>query len=392
MAETSTDNSQSAGIDLSQFYQVFFEEAGENLDNMEQLLMKLDVEAPDDEELNAIFRCAHSIKGGAATFGFSDVAELTHQMETLLDKLRRHELALTAPMVDVLLSSGDSLKAMLGRHAGGGGEEVDTTELLFNIRAFVAGEGAPAYIEPVVAKAAEPVAPAAAVSAPSADAAPTTGQRTVELRVGPLTDPAVADNLAELFKEITGLGTIESLPDRADLAGVRRFKVSTATAESELLDLFTFHVAREQVAFVSMDVPGSAVAVSAPVADAGFGFFDDAPGAPSSTAAAAPAAPVVAEKATGYGFFDDAPGAPAAHAAAPAAASKEVAAPKPAAKPAAKAEKPQATTLEASTIRVSVEKVDQLINLVGELVITQAMLAQNSRGLDPVVYQQLITG
>ena len=125
MAETSTDNSQSAGIDLSQFYQVFFEEAGENLENMEQLLMKLDIEAADDEELNAIFRCAHSIKGGAATFGFSDVAELTHQMETLLDKLRRHELSPTAPMVDVLLSSGDSLKAMLARHAGAGGEEVD---------------------------------------------------------------------------------------------------------------------------------------------------------------------------------------------------------------------------------------------------------------------------
>jgi len=118
MAETSTDNSasSSAGIDLSQFYQVFFEEAGENLENMEQLLLELDINAADDEELNAIFRCAHSIKGGAATFGFSDVAELTHQMETLLDKLRRHELAPTAPMVDVLLQSGDALKAMLARH------------------------------------------------------------------------------------------------------------------------------------------------------------------------------------------------------------------------------------------------------------------------------------
>ncbi|WP_436718722.1 Hpt domain-containing protein, partial [Escherichia coli] len=63
-------------MDLSQFYQVFFEEAGENLDNMEQLLLNVNVEAADDEELNAIFRCAHSIKGGAATFGFSDVAEL----------------------------------------------------------------------------------------------------------------------------------------------------------------------------------------------------------------------------------------------------------------------------------------------------------------------------
>ncbi|HWT51013.1 MAG TPA: Hpt domain-containing protein, partial [Caulobacter sp.] len=95
-----------AGIDLSQFYQVFFEEAGENLEQMEQKLLELNVDAADDEEMNAIFRCAHSVKGGAATFGFSDVAALTHQMETLLDKLRRHELAPTTAMVDVLLAAG----------------------------------------------------------------------------------------------------------------------------------------------------------------------------------------------------------------------------------------------------------------------------------------------
>ena len=376
MADTSTDNNtSSAGIDLSQFYQVFFEEAGENLENMEQLLLELDIEAADDEELNAIFRCAHSIKGGAATFGFSDVAELTHQMETLLDKLRRHELAPTAPMVDVLLQSGDALKAMLGRHQGSGGAVVDTTELLVNIRAMAAGE-APAPVAAPVAKAA-PVPAAAPAQAPAAAldaaAAPTSGQRTVELRVGPLSDPAQADNLLDLFKEITDLGTIEALPDDAALEGVRRFKVATATPESELLDLFTFHVAREHVAFVALG--GASVA-----ADPGFGFFD----APVAQAAAD-------HPEKGYGFFDNAPGAPDKAPATPAepAALKPVAA---AAKPVApKSDKP-AAGLEASTIRVSVEKVDQLINLVGELVITQAMLAQNSRGLDPVVYQQLVTG
>ena len=379
MADTSTDNStSSAGIDLSQFYQVFFEEAGENLENMEQLLLELDIEAADDEELNAIFRCAHSIKGGAATFGFSDVAELTHQMETLLDKLRRHELAPTAPMVDVLLQSGDALKAMLGRHQGSGGAVVDTTELLVNIRAMAAGE-APAPVAAPVAKAA-PVLAAAPAQAPAAGldaaAAPTSGQRTVELRVGPLSDPAQADNLLDLFKEITDLGTIEALPDDAALEGVRRFKVETATPESELLDLFTFHVAREHVAFVTLGGESAA-------ANPGLGFFD-APAEPVAQAAGD-------HPEKGYGFFDNAPGAPDKAPATPAepAALKPVAA---AAKPAApKSDKP-AAGLEASTIRVSVEKVDQLINLVGELVITQAMLAQNSRGLDPVVYQQLVTG
>jgi len=394
MAETSMDSSSaSAGIDLSQFYQVFFEEAGENLEQMEQLLLELDVTAADDEELNAIFRCAHSIKGGAATFGFADVAELTHQMETLLDKLRRHELTPTPAMVDVLLQSGDALKAMLARHQGSGGAEVDTTELLFNIRAMVSGE-APATLPTARAAAAAPSVPAAAAvaaapaaaGAPSTQPAPTTGQRVVELQVGPLSNPAQADNLLELFKEITDLGQIEALPNAPELAGVRRFKVSTATPESDMMDLFTFHVSREQVRFVAF--ADGAAATAAPAADPGYGFFEpEAPAAQAATAtAASPEAPE-----TGYGFFDNAPGAPqqvVPAAAAPAAAS----APAPAAKVAPKVDKPAAGGLEASTIRVSVEKVDQLINLVGELVITQAMLAQNSRSLDPVVYQQLVTG
>jgi len=373
MADTSTDNStSSAGIDLSQFYQVFFEEAGENLENMEQLLLELDIEAADDEELNAIFRCAHSIKGGAATFGFSDVAELTHQMETLLDKLRRHELVPTPPMVDVLLQSGDALKAMLGRHQGSGADAIDTTELLFNIRAMSLGEAPAAVVAaPAVSAAVAPVAAPAATQAASgasqaasSGAAPTAGQRTVELRVGPLSDLAQADNLVELFKEIVDLGTIEALPDDPALEGVRRFKVSTATAESELMDLFTFHVAREQVAFLAFGqaAPQAASAATPQAEDTSFGFFDNAPGAPGKPAVSASTELVSAK--------------PAAVAARPAAA---------------KADKPAAAP-EASTIRVSVEKVDQLINLVGELVITQAMLAQNSRGLDPVVYQQLVTG
>ncbi|HMX10072.1 MAG TPA: Hpt domain-containing protein, partial [Burkholderiaceae bacterium] len=138
MADMMSDSSASsgAGIDLSQFYQVFFEEAGENLQRMEQLLLELNVADADDEALNAIFRCAHSIKGGAATFGFSDVAELTHEMETLLDKLRRHELQPHARMVDVLLGSGDALRAQLERHQGSGADPVDTRELLMNIRAL----------------------------------------------------------------------------------------------------------------------------------------------------------------------------------------------------------------------------------------------------------------
>jgi two-component system, chemotaxis family, sensor kinase CheA len=378
MGDMTTEGASiSAGIDLSQFYQVFFEEAGENLDNMEQLLLNLNVDEADDEELNAIFRCAHSIKGGAATFGFSDVAELTHQMETLLDKLRRHELQPTAPMVDVLLQSGDALRAQLGRHQGSGADPVDTTDLLSNIKRFVEG-GAPAAAAPApkAAPAAAPVAaPAAAPAAPAPSTGP--GTRLLELQVGPLNDPALADNLVELFKEITDLGTIEPLDAGQSSDGMRRFKVLTSSTDNDLLDLFTFHVAREQVKLTPLGP--------------GFGFYDGAPGAPPAEAPSTD---------PGYGFFDDAPGTPegaAAAATAPAPAAAEV---KPAAaivptRPATPAKtdaKPAGGGLDQTTLRVSIEKVDQLINLVGELVITQAMLAQNSRDVDPAIYQQLTSG
>lgn len=362
----SSDNGHmSAGIDLSQFYQVFFEEAGENLENMEQQLLELDIAAASDDELNAIFRCAHSIKGGAATFGFADVAELTHQMETLLDKLRRHELDPTSEMVDVLLQSGDALKAQLGRHqAGGAGAEIDTTELLFSIRAMVEGRAASAPAP----KAAAP-APAPAAEVPSGMPVPRATTRSLELTVGPLANPAQANELADLFKEITDLGTIEPLDAGRDADGMRRFKIITSSSDNDLLDLFTFHVGREQLRL-------------APLTE-GFGFHEGAPGAPEMSEADA-----------GYGFFSDAPGAPSCDAATAAPADAA-----PAAKPTASAVRAapakvdaKAAGAESTTLRVSVEKVDQLINLVGELVITQAMLAQNSKSVDTALYQQMASG
>lgn len=373
------------GFDLSQFYQVFFEEAGENLDNMEQLLLNLDVTTADDEELNAIFRCAHSIKGGAATFGFKDVAELTHEMETLLDKLRRHELQATPPMVDVLLESGDALKGLLARHQGSSDEVLDTTDLVKRIMALSHGKAAPAEPAPKAVASAAPVAqdtavPDAVTDWPADDPAPaaqagTSGagqRRELELRVGPLAEPGRADNLIELFKEITDLGTIEPLDGGRSADGMRRFKVVTNSTDDDLLDLFTFHVAREEVH----------IAPFGP----GYGFHDGAPGAPGASADDKPAAE------SGYGFFDNAPGSPGAGGSAVTAPAAAAATPTPApaaatpartAAPKADAKGAAASgNLESSTLRVSVEKVDQLINLVGELVITQAMLAQNSKGLD----------
>jgi two-component system, chemotaxis family, sensor kinase CheA len=353
----STSQSQGGGdtFDLSQFYQVFFEEAGENLELMEQQLLAIDVAAPDGESLNSIFRCAHSVKGGAATFGFKDVAELTHQMETLLDKLRRNELELAPPMVDVLLQAGDALKALLARHQHAGeGEVVDTAELLDSIRAMAHGQAAPAPT------AAQVVAAPVATAAQPVAAAGTT--RMLELRVGPLDNPAAAQGLIEVFAEIEGLGTIEPIDGGEAADGMRRFKITTDSSDDDLIELFSFHVSREHVVLLPLG-PGYGFHVGAPgapadVGDDTFGFFANAPGAPGSADAAAPPAPPAAAKADSRS---------ARAAAAPAAA-------------------------EATTLRVSVERVDQLINLVGELVITQAMLAQTSAKVDPALYQQLVAG
>jgi two-component system, chemotaxis family, sensor kinase CheA len=369
MSNVHTDNnaaSAAAGIDLSQFYQVFFEEATENLDRMEQQLLNIDIISASDEDLNSIFRCAHSVKGGAATFGFSDVAELTHQMETLLDKLRRHELDATVAMVDVLLQAGDALRSQLARHNGSGGDVVDTTSLLAAIGAMQNASAAVGTI--AVAKPPAVLAAAITVQAPIVASikleSTKPALRVLELRVGPLDDIKDADNLVDLFGEIVDLGSIEPLDAGQSSDGMRRFKVVTTSTDTELMDLFTFHVAREQVKLLEMTE--------------GFGFHEGAPGAPAAS-----------EPEPGYGFFDDSPGAPSKE---PAPDSAPIAG-KPYAVVAAHAPSAKAAApIESATLRVSIEKVDQLINLVGELVITQAMLAQNSQKLDPGLYQQLAAG
>jgi two-component system chemotaxis sensor kinase CheA len=380
MGETMNDSASASGnFDLTQFYQIFFEEAGENLEQMEQMLLALDLEQADDEELNAIFRCAHSIKGGAATFGFADVAELTHQMESLLDKLRRHELQPTSAMVDVLLESSDALKLLLAQHQGKSVESPATADLVCRISALAQGEDAPA---PAAAVAAVASAPAAASATPFAfaPARANNTMRTLEIHIGPMDHPAQADGIAELFRDIPGLGELDILA--CDQDDKRVFRVKTTSSDTDLMDLFTFHVNKDIILINDLDAADDAQAAAAQAAapavslaqeGSDFGFFDDAPGLPTT------AAPTVVE-------------APQAVEAPPPAApvlAEPVAAPRPAARAEARSNAPAADN---STLRVSVSKVDQLINLVGELVITQAMLAQKSRELDTAANQPLLAG
>lgn len=384
MADTHQDGAGSgADFDLSQFYQIFFEEASENLDQMEQMLLSLDLSAANDEELNGIFRCAHSIKGGAATFGFSDVTELTHRMESLLDRLRRHEITPIPEMVDVLLESADASRSLLARHQSGDeGEPVSTAELVVRIETLAQGltaipqvNRAPASAEPAPqaaeTEAAAPVAESVAAQQEPlvVGSAPAEGARELLIEIGPLTRLELGDAIKELFRDIPGLGSIQD--QACDKPDHRLFKVRTVSTDDELRDLFVFHVSKEQVQIREAEAKPleERVAESVEVVD---------------EEAFMPAHNLPAEEA--YGFFAGSPGSPDA------AQQQERSAQSPAGAAAQKVAPKAAAHMESTSIRVDVKKVDQLINLVGELVITQAMLAQNSQGLDPTTYQQLLAG
>ncbi|WP_200260665.1 Hpt domain-containing protein, partial [Halorhodospira neutriphila] len=114
-------------VDLNQFLQTFFEESFEGLETMESGLLALDSQQPDPDTLHNVFRAAHSIKGGAGTFGLTAISDFTHRMETLLDRLRDGEQAVTAETVNALLAGVDCLRGML--EAIQAGREVDAEAL-----------------------------------------------------------------------------------------------------------------------------------------------------------------------------------------------------------------------------------------------------------------------
>lgn len=349
-------------LDLSQFFGAFFEEAEELLVDMERLLLNLDVANPSSDDLNAIFRCAHSIKGGAATFGFTHMTELTHVAESILDRARTGTLQLRENMVDAFLETKDVLKSQLDAYRQE--HPIDTATLEYmvaKLNSLAAEDGA---------AAAQP-APAAPVAAP-APAAVEPVALAPEVVEAPAAAPAVAidggldiklinvsnEDCELIVTELKHLGTLVSHARTGRNSDI--VLQSTCTAD-DIIAVSCFIIDADQIV-ITPHVGGAApAAAAAPVVEAQVAAPTPAA---AQTEAHAPAANEIA--------------------AAPAAA----AAPMPS-RPAA-AEKP-AVAAETS-IRVGVEKVDQLINLVGELVITQAMLAQTASSFDPVLNERLFAG
>ena len=333
-------------MDLSQFTQAFFVEAIELLAEMEQLLLELNVDAPDSEQLNAIFRAAHSIKGGAATFGFTALTNTTHVLESLLDRARHGQLRLTGRMIDAFLETKDALQEQLTAYQAGNEPDPDMVAHICGVLQQLALESGDAS-----AAAAPPPAPAPApapapVAAPEPVAAPAdagSGNAGGALRIR---FARLSESEGELLTgELANLGNVLSRTRSNDQLTVL---LETTCSPDDIVAVCCFVIDESQI-----DITHEAVA-AAPTAPAE---------APAPAAAPEPAPQVEALK----------PQAAPAPASAAAAASSAVA-------------------KESSSIRVDVEKVDQLINLVGELVITQSMLTQAATMLDPVAYERFLSG
>jgi two-component system chemotaxis sensor kinase CheA len=398
-------------IDLSQFYQVFFEEAQEHLDSMEALLLDLDLASPDEEQLNAIFRAAHSIKGSAGTFGFTDLAEVTHVLENLLDRIRKGELALRPNMIDAFLDAGDLLKDLLAAHRGdGSADPVRVAETCQRLASLTGNTGtSESHAEPVSAPA---ESTAANAQAGSLDVSFLLDEGTSNA------DAAIANLVAEIAEHWTC-----SVAERpAEAEGRWHLSVAANADHENLRGMLEFLVRSDSIRICSAEAePASedaygffdnepAPSQPAPAGEA-YGFFDTEP-APAAapvdeswglfdapaTAEAPTATPAPAASDDSFGFFVELPTPPAEIAVSPAPTFEPAIAPAPPAaerRDATRSDRratPRAATGGETSIRVDIDKVDKLINLVGELVITQAMLAQSASVLDPVQFERLHNG
>jgi len=354
-------------IDMSQFYQVFFEESAEHLANMESLLLALDLDAPDPDQLNAIFRAAHSIKGGSGTFGFTDMTEVTHVLETLLDRIRKNEITITSEMVDAFLQAGDVLRGLLDAHQTGGladeAASLAIREKLQKLAAASAGAGTAKPNEvSALPKSVEPEVPAT-----------TGGQFNYQIQfVKNKTNFKKKEQLDNLLQALSDVGTIEN--QKIESNSVSLTLVSSCT-EEDLRETFMFFIKPEQLTLTVQD-NSAAVSKSKADDDLGYGFFVEPEQLKSD-----------AENAQGYGFFVELDNQAQPSALGPVTQPEEI----PHRRATDKA--PTAAVVAAETsIRVSVEKVDQMINLVGELVITQAMLTETVSTMDQVMHERLVNG
>lgn len=308
-------------MDVSDFYQTFFAEADELLADMERHLLELDVSSPDQEMMNAIFRAAHSIKGGAGTFGFTVLQETTHILENLLDDARCGQLQLNSGIINLFLESKDIMQDQLDAYKASQEPDQDTFKYICEALRQIALEG----------KADAGAPPAAEQPAP-APVAVSDGQTLLNIVLKGLKE----SEQALMAEELANLGEIVG----QNVAGeTLQVQLKTTASADDITSVLCFVIEPEQIAIEAASRAAPAAAAETPVAS------EPTPAPPAPARAKPPAR----SKPTG-----------------------------------------RAQQSEAGSIRVAVEKVDQIINQVGELIITQAMLSQISSTLDPAIHDRLI--
>ncbi|OCA54130.1 chemotaxis protein CheA [Photorhabdus namnaonensis] len=323
-------------MDITAFYQTFFDEADELLEDMEQHLLQLDPDEPDQEQLNAIFRSAHSIKGGAATFGFIKLQQTTHVLENLLDSARRDEMSLTTDIINLFLEAKDIMQQQLDAYKSS--QEPDESAFTYiceTLRqlALEVQEENEGGVESVI----DAVMPESEPELKSEPAATENRQEQGRIRVH--LSGLKEREVSLMLDELGNLGEVYDAEQTRD--SVEASLVTSAT-EDDITAVLCFVIEPEQITFLPVAESKDKVKNQ-----------DTAKVVKTTTPEKGSVPPV---------------GRPA---------------------PTPPAGSPRQRA-ESSSIRVAVEKVDQLINLVGELVITQSMLAQHCNALEPTSHGDLL--
>ncbi len=325
-------------LDLAQFHDAFFDESFEALDTMEAALLKLNVGAPDAETVNTIFRVAHSIKGGSATFGFAEVASFTHTCETMLDELRANRMQVTRAITDLLLKSVDIMREML--RAVQHKMPIDAqrvADVQFDLELAIAQKTAPGVAAVVQA----------AIETPTQ---PRKNAHRWRIHFRPYPQLFVHGNdPLRMLRELADLGDLDVVVTAQNLPALRELDPESCYLSWNLT--VDTDATREVIDQVFDWAEG----------DCELKIHDET--AAVATPSVKPA-PVVEMKPT------EAPRAAASEA----------------------AEAPKQGLGEGGSIRVSTEKIDELMNTVGELVITQSMLTQLGTRLSGPLSDQLRAG
>jgi len=326
-------------IDVSQFHQVFFEESFEGLDAMEMGLLSMQEGSPDMEIVNTIFRAAHSIKGGAGTFGFSQVSAFTHGLETLLDQMRNGQRDVSSEAVNILLQAVDVLREML--------TAVQQSEDVDNARVNEVS----IQIESLLGHATEKTV----TETVGDSSAPAMGW-LIDFKPHPHLLQTGNDPL-RMFNELRELGQLTVTLNGAGLPAFSDLEPEECylSWQLELLGEVSLEQINEIFEWVEGDCDLTITQLAA--------------------------------ETTGN---DQAAEMEEAISAQPETITESVIEASPA--KASEAKKAVKNDAALASIRVSTEKVDSLINLVGELVITQSMLSQLGDNFDPSRLAQLIDG